>query len=59
MSDPAASGRNVGRGLPATRWLTRVSLWLRWFQRGHLHSYVLYILITVIITLVVARGELG
>ena len=43
--------------LPATRWLTRASLWLRWLQRGHLHSYVLYILVTVIVALLVASGE--
>jgi hydrogenase-4 component B len=44
--------------LPATRWLTRASLWLRWLQRGHVHSYVLYILVTVIVALLVAGGEL-
>jgi len=43
--------------LPATRWLARASLWMRWLQRGHLHSYVLYILIAVIVALLVARGE--
>jgi len=43
--------------LPAARWLARASIWLRWLQRGHLHSYVLYILITVIVALLVARGE--
>jgi hypothetical protein len=42
--------------LPAAGWLARASLWLRWLQRGHLHSYVLYILITVIVALVVASG---
>src|SRR5262249_22031533 len=41
--------------LPAAAWLARASLWLRWLQRGHLHSYVLYILITVIVALLVAR----
>jgi hydrogenase-4 component B len=41
--------------VPAAGWLTRATIWLRWFQRGHLHSYVLYILITVIVAL--ARGE--
>ena len=44
--------------LPATRLITRASLWLRWLQRGHVHSYVLYILVTVIVALLVARGEL-
>jgi hydrogenase-4 component B len=43
--------------LPAARSLARASIWLRWFQRGHLHSYVLYILITVIVALLAARGE--
>jgi NADH:ubiquinone oxidoreductase subunit 5 (subunit L)/multisubunit Na+/H+ antiporter MnhA subunit len=43
--------------LPVTRWLARASLWMRWLQRGHLHSYVLYILITLIVALLVARGE--
>jgi hydrogenase-4 component B len=44
---------------PAARFLARASLWLRWLQRGHLHSYVLYILITVIVALLVARGGFG
>jgi hydrogenase-4 component B len=44
--------------LPAAGWLARASLWLRWLQRGHVHSYVLYILVTVIVALVVASGEL-
>jgi hydrogenase-4 component B len=43
--------------LPAARWVTRVSLWARWLQRGHVHSYVLYILIAVIAALIAARGE--
>jgi hydrogenase-4 component B len=43
--------------VPAASRLAQVSLWLRWLQRGHLHSYVLYILITVIVALLVARGE--
>ena len=43
--------------LPAARFLARASLWLRWFQRGYLHSYVLYILLTVIAALLAARGE--
>lgn len=43
--------------LPAARWVSRASLWLRWLQRGHLHSYVLYILIAVIVALLAARGE--
>jgi hypothetical protein len=42
---------------PAAGWIARASLWLRWLQRGHVHSYVLYILITVIVALLVARGE--
>jgi hydrogenase-4 component B len=43
--------------LPAARLIARASLWLRWLQRGHLHSYVLYILITVIVALLVSRRE--
>jgi hydrogenase-4 component B len=42
---------------PAAGWIARASLWLRWFQRGHVHSYVLYILVTVIVALLFARGE--
>jgi hydrogenase-4 component B len=43
--------------LPAARWVTRASTWLRWLQRGHLHSYVLYILIAVFVALLAAIGE--
>jgi hydrogenase-4 component B len=42
--------------LPAARSVTRASLWARWLQRGHLHLYVLYILITVIVALIAASG---
>jgi hydrogenase-4 component B len=44
--------------VPAAGWVARASQWLRWVQRGHLHSYVLYILITVIVALLVASGGL-
>ena len=44
--------------VPAAGWIARASQWLRWVQRGHLHSYVLYILITVIAALFVANGGL-
>jgi hydrogenase-4 component B len=43
--------------VPSARWIARASLWLRWVQRGHLHWYVLYILIAVFVALLAARGE--
>jgi hydrogenase-4 component B len=43
--------------LPAARFVVRASLWLRWFQRGYLQPYVLYVLIAVIAALLAARGE--
>jgi hydrogenase-4 component B len=44
--------------LPAGRWLVHASSWFRWFQRGRVHSYVLYILLAIVLGLWAARGEL-
>jgi hydrogenase-4 component B len=45
--------------LPVARRLAEASTRLRWVQQGHLHAYVLYILIAVVVALLTTRGDLG
>jgi hypothetical protein len=45
--------------LPAGRWLAHASSWFRWFQRGRVHSYVLYILVAIVLGFWAARGAPG
>jgi hydrogenase-4 component B len=45
--------------LPIARRLGEASTRLRWVQQGHLHAYVLYILIALVVALLTTRGDLG
>ena len=42
--------------LPAARRASQASLWFRWLQRGHIHRYVLYILLALVVAFVSTRG---
>jgi hydrogenase-4 component B len=42
--------------LPAARRVGELSLWFRWMQRGHIHTYVLYILAALVVAFVSTRG---
>jgi hypothetical protein len=41
--------------LPASRRIARALVWFRWFQHGSIHLYLLYVLATLVLTMLLRR----